>query len=136
LGDGQASELAARAAGAAEMKLLQPVSLPMRYQLLGKRHGAAAGTGLTVAMGRRMAIFIAQNPLVAGSQVELFIDWPAKLSGRTPLQVCVRGTVRWSEGKCTLVAVKNHTFKIKPPSRPMPPGAGALSQARRSAAAV
>ena len=104
MGDGQASELAARAAGAAEMKPPQPVSL--------------------------------QNPLVAGSQVEPFIDWPAKLSDVTPLQVYVRGTVRWSEGRCTLVAVKSHTFKIKPPLRPMPPGAGALSQARQSAAAV
>jgi hypothetical protein len=118
------------------MKQPHPVSLPLRYQLLGKRRVAAAGTGLAVAMGRRMAIFIAQNPLVAGSQVELFIDWPAKLSERTPLQVYVRGTVRWSEGRCTFVAVKSYTFKIKPLSRLMPAAAGALSQAGRSAAAV
>jgi hypothetical protein len=105
------------------MKQPPLVSLPVRYQSLGKPR--VAGTGLTVAIGRRVAIFVAQHPLVAGSQVELFIDWPAKLMERTPLQVYVRGTVRGSEGVCTLVAVKSYVFKIKPQSRPMPAGAGA-----------
>jgi hypothetical protein len=89
----------------------------LRYQQLGKRHVAAAGTGVTVAMGRRVVIFVAQNPLVAGSQVELFIDWPAKLMWKTPLQVYVRGTVRGSAGRCALVAIKSYVFKIKPQSR-------------------
>ena len=57
------------------MKQPHPVSLPLRYQTLGRRHVVAKGTGVTVAMGRHMAIFVTQNPLAAGSQVELFIDW-------------------------------------------------------------
>jgi hypothetical protein len=113
-----------------------PVSLPVRYQSRGKRRAVAAGTGLTVAIGRRTAILIAQRPLPVGSQLELFIDWPAKLMERTPLQLYVRGTVRGSEGRSTLVAVKSFVFKIKPPSRTMPAGACALSQAGRIAAAV
>ena len=133
---GQASEPAARAAGAAKMKRPHPVSLPLRYQSLGKRHVAAAGTGLTVAIGSRMAIFVAQHRLVAGSQVELFIDWPAKLMETTPLQLYMRGTVCGSEGERTLVAVENYVFKIKPPSRRMPAGACELTQAGSSAAAV
>jgi len=118
------------------MKQPRPVSLPLRYQLLRKRRVAIAGIGRTVAMGRRVAIIVAQNPLPAGAQVELFIDWPAKLMEKTPLQVYVRGTVCGSESKCTLVAIKSYVFKIKPQSRPMPAGAGALSPAGRSAAAV
>jgi hypothetical protein len=118
------------------MKLPHPVTLPLRYQLLGKRRVAAAGTGLTVAMGRRVAIFVTQNPLAAGSRVELFIDWPAKLMERTPLQVYVRGTVCGSEGRCTVVAIKSYVFKIKPQSRLIPAGARVFSQAGRSAAAV
>ena len=112
----------ARQAGiAAKMKRPHPVSLPLRYQSLGKRHVAAAGTGLTVAIGNRMAIFVAQHRLVAGSQVELFIDWPAKLMEKTPLQLYMRGTVCGSEGERTLVAVRNHVFKIKPSSPPRQP---------------
>ena len=67
-----------------------------------------------------MAIFVAQHPLAVGSQVELFIDWPAKLMERTPLQMYVRGAVCGSEGKSTLVAVKSYVFKIKPQSRLVP----------------
>ncbi len=81
---------------------------------------AGAGTGLTVAIGRRMAIFVAQHPLVVGSKIELFIDWPAKLMERTPLQVYMRGTVSGAEGRSTLVAVQSHVFKIKPQSRLVP----------------
>ena len=102
LGYGQASEPAARAAGAAKMKQPRPVSLPVRYQSLGKPR--VAGTGLTVALGRHTAIFVAQHPLPAGSQVELFIDWPAKLMERTPLQIDMMGTIYGSEGRSTLVA--------------------------------
>ena len=116
------------------MKQPPLVSLPVRYQSLGKTR--VAGTGTTVAIGRRLAVFVARHPLVAGSEVELFIDWPAKLMERTPLQVYVRGTVRGSEGRFTHVAVKSYVFKIKPPSRPMPAGDGALSQAGRSLADV
>ena len=105
------------------MKQPPLVSLPVRYQSLGKPR--VAGTGLTVAIGRRVAIFVAQHPLVAGSQVELFIDWPAKLMETTPLQLYMRGTVYGSEDRRILVAVKNYVFKIKPQSRPMPAGAGA-----------
>jgi hypothetical protein len=57
--------------------------------------------------------------LVAGSRVELFIDWPAKLMERTPLQVYMIGTVCGSEGRSTLVAVKRYVFKIKPQQRLM-----------------
>lgn len=103
------------------MKQPPLVSLPVRYQSLGKPR--VAGTGLTVAIGRRLAVFVAQHPLVAGSQVELFIDWPSKLMGKTPLQVYVRGTVCGSEGRSTHVAVKSYLFKIKPEPRPMPAGA-------------
>jgi hypothetical protein len=67
-----------------------------------------------------MAIFVAQHPLAVGSQVELFIDWPAKLMERTPLQMYVRGAVCGSEGESTLVAVKSYVFKIKPQSRLVP----------------
>ena len=109
------------------MKRPHPVSLPLRYQSIGKKHVGAAGTGLTVAIGSRMAIFFAQHTLVAGSQVELFIDWPAKLMKRTPLQVYVRGTVCESKGRRILVAVASYVFKIKPQSRLMPAGASALS---------
>jgi len=110
--------------------------LPLRYQSIGKKHVAAAGTGLTVAIGSHMAIFVAQHRLVAGSQLELFIDWPAKLMEKTALQVYMIGTVCGSEGRCTLMTVKSHVFKIKPQSRPMPGGDCALFQAARSAAAV
>jgi hypothetical protein len=97
------------------MKQPHPVSLPVRYQSLGKPR--VAGTGLTVALGRHTAIFVAQHPLPAGSRVELFIDWPAKLMERTPLQIYMMGTVYGSEGRSTLVAVKSYVFKIKPQSR-------------------
>jgi hypothetical protein len=110
--------------------------LPLRYQSIGKKHVAAAGTGLTVAIGSHMAIFVAQHRLVAGSQLELFIDWPAKLMETTPLQLYMRGTVYGSEDRRILVAVKNYVFKIKPPSRRMPAGACELTQAGSSAAAV
>ncbi len=97
---------------------------------------ATGGTGLTIAIGRSTAIFDAQHPLEVGSQVELFIDWPAKLMGRTPLQMYVKGAVCGLEGRSTVVAVKSFVFKIKPPSRVMPASAGAPSAASRSAAAV
>ena len=100
------------------MKQPRPVSLPVRYQSLGKPR--VAGTGLTVALGRHTAIFVAQHPLPAGSQVELFIDWPAKLMERTPLQIYMMGTIYGSEGRSTLVAVKSYVFKIKPQSRLVP----------------
>jgi hypothetical protein len=100
------------------MKQPPLVSLPVLYQSLEKPR--VAGTGLTVAIGRRMAVFVAQSPLAAGSQVELFIDWPAKLMGRTPLQVYIRGAVCGSKGRSTVVAVKSYVFKIKPQPRLVP----------------
>ncbi len=107
------------------MKPPHPVSLPLRYQTRKKGRVAVAGTGLTVAIGRRLTIIVAQHTLVAGSQVELFIDWPAKLMEGTPLQVCMTGTVRGSVGRSILVAIKSYVFKIKPQSRLMPAGAAA-----------
>ncbi|MGA9623424.1 MAG: hypothetical protein WBL65_27820 [Bryobacteraceae bacterium] len=102
------------------MKQPRPVSLPLRYQSRRRGLVVAAGTGLTVAIGRHTAIFVGQHPLAAGSQVELFIDWPAKLMERTPLQIYMMGTIYGSEGRSTLVAVMRYVFKIKPQSRLVP----------------
>ena len=97
---------------------------------------AAEGTGLAVAIGGGMVIFVAQYPLAVGLQMELSIDWPARLMGRTPLQLHMQGAVRKSEGRFTLMAFKSYVFKIKPLPRLLPVAVCALSQPGWSASAV
>ena len=139
MGDGRVSEPPAGATGAAKMTqppaIWQsdnpygpgrnrrhrpyPVVLPLRYQSRWKGRVVAAGTGLTVAIGGRVVVFVAQHLLTVGSLVELSIDWPAKLMEGTPLRLHVRGAVRKLDGESILVAIKGYVFKIRP--KPAPP---------------
>ena len=61
-----------------------PIALPLRYSAQRRKTPYAQGTGQTLAIGSASVLFVAGEPLVAGTSVELTLDWPARLAGPSP----------------------------------------------------
>jgi hypothetical protein len=52
--------------------------------------------------------------LPIGASVELRINWPARLDGRSPLRLAVAGKVLRTAARGTVIGVVRHEFRLAP----------------------
>ena len=67
-----------------------PVRENVRYQLIRSKLPGASGTGVTLDIGSGGILFTTQEALPIGRMVEISVNWPARLDGTCPLQLCGR----------------------------------------------
>jgi hypothetical protein len=85
-----------------------PVSLPLRYIVSG-----VEGEGWTLDISSNGALIQVSQKLPTGRGIRLFIDWPAKLDDRIPLQLVVKGTIRRSTAVTTAIAISTYEFRLQ-----------------------
>jgi len=89
------------------------LELPLRYIGLYRRKSLVSGTGCTVDMSSNGLLFTTDQYLEAGLDVELWIDWPARLHDETALQLVVSGRVVRVAGPEAAIRMKRCEFHTR-----------------------
>ena len=98
------------------------ISTPAEYTI-GRLHGKGvirniSGGGVFIQVGRTLPI---------GKPLELLIDWPAKLDGKSRLQLSVKGKVLRSTADGTAVEVLGYECRFDSSRKRSDPSAGSLN---------
>jgi hypothetical protein len=90
-----------------------PLTLQVRYVVLGRRAPAETGTGRTIDLSSSGLSFTAERPLPAGHKIDVSIDWPVLLGGGVQLQLIMSGKVVRSNGSATALQIERHEFRTR-----------------------
>ena len=71
------------------------------------------GTGETINMSSGGILFRTESDLNEGDQVELVVDWPAKIDGAVRLKLVAFGPVVRIEQSRAAIVIKRYEFKIR-----------------------
>lgn len=88
-----------------------PLELPLRYQVY--RSAGPGGIGISVnfsSHGLLISAASSQIP-VRGSRVNVVIEWPVRLAGKTPLQFMIRGQVVRSGDADFAILFQSYEFR-------------------------
>ena len=90
-----------------------PVNLEVRYSVAGRRGPVETGSGPTIDMSSSGLSFTADKPLPIGQELDLSIDWPARLDGDVQIQLVASGVVVRSSGAVTALRIERHEFRTR-----------------------
>ncbi|HVT93881.1 MAG TPA: PilZ domain-containing protein [Bryobacteraceae bacterium] len=90
-----------------------PIQLDVQYREMGRRSDCVRGYGVTKNIGGKGILLTSQHVLRVGARVELSMDWPFLLDGKTLLRLVLQGRVIRSENKETAVAIERHEFRTR-----------------------
>jgi hypothetical protein len=88
-----------------------PIALEVEYKLLRKGRVERLGLGRSLNISSGGVLFEANEPLPAGSSVEVMMHWPFLLEGVCPLKLVIYGSVVRSDSKGVAVRTKHHEFR-------------------------
>ena len=92
------------------MKLRYPLDLTVRYRCRSVGP-LLLGEGLAVNISSGGVLVASQHEMSVGAAVDLSIEWPALLDGRTPLQLMAFGRVLRSGDGHFVASVEKHEFR-------------------------
>jgi hypothetical protein len=93
-----------------------PVREDVKYSLMVSKTDKVSGTGKTLNFGSRGILFTTDEQLAVGSEVELAVNWPARLGGTCPLQFVASGRVVRSDACCAAVRIVRYEFRTRGPA--------------------
>jgi hypothetical protein len=89
------------------------LALEMSYSVLdGGRRGETSASQ-TIDLSSSGLRFASVEPLPVGLRLQVAIDWPVRLDGRTALQLIATGAVVRSSGAEAVLKLESHTFKTR-----------------------
>jgi hypothetical protein len=98
--------------GERRWKRRYPIQLAIGYKLLSTRL-SLHGIGTTIDFSSTGIAFATEDSLPVGRQVEISVDWPAKIDGHCALRlVAVCNVVRSGNGRVA-VRICGHEFKTR-----------------------
>jgi hypothetical protein len=71
------------------------------------------GSGRTIDMSSSGLSFTADRPLLVGQNLDVSIDWPARLDDDVQLQVVVSGVVVRTTGAVIALRIERHEFRTR-----------------------
>jgi hypothetical protein len=89
-----------------------PVNEELRYRVLHKS-SRIEGTGKTLNIGSGGALFTTEEKLPLGRQVEISVNWPARLDGICPLKLVALGRVVRAEQTRAAVRIERYEFRTR-----------------------
>ncbi|HEY1337173.1 MAG TPA: PilZ domain-containing protein [Bryobacteraceae bacterium] len=89
------------------------VDAEVQYKVLSGRTTLTSGHGRTINISSSGILFTAAEALPRGNTIELSIAWPARLDGRTPMQLRVRGSLTRVHGNCAAVRIQQYEFHTR-----------------------
>jgi hypothetical protein len=92
-------------------KIRYPIELPLRYQTL--RSGDARGIGTTIDFSSQGLLISAAPSQIPyqGSRVDVVVEWPVRLEGKTSLQLIVQGKVVRGGPASFAILFERHEFR-------------------------
>ena len=90
-----------------------PVQEELKYKVLHSKSAAQCGTGQTLNIGSGGILFTTQDRLPVGRQVELSVNWPARLDGTCPLKFVATGRVVRSDATRAAVKIERYEFRTR-----------------------
>lgn len=89
-----------------------PIEQEVRYRLKQRRSAAIEGTGQTVNISSNGVLFrSSDSELTVGRQIELFINWPARLNNKCHLRLVARGRINRVLGDQVAVRIVQYEFR-------------------------
>lgn len=85
----------------------------LRYKVRGKAKALQAGTGDTVNISSAGIAIRIDQPLAAGSSVELSVSWPALLNDVRPMRLNIVGRILRAEGRNAVCTVDRYEFRTQ-----------------------
>lgn len=100
--------------GAAERRRTTrfPVNEELKYRVMHKS-SRMSGTGKTLNIGSGGVLFTTEEKLPLGRQVELSVNWPARLGGTCPLKFVATGKVVRAEAAIAAVRIERYEFRTR-----------------------
>jgi len=90
-----------------------PLTLDVRYSVLHRNGPTETGAGQLIDVSSSGLRFSAQAPLETGLKLDVAINWPVLLDGRTQLQLTVSGVVVRSSGTEVSMRIQKHDFRTR-----------------------
>jgi hypothetical protein len=87
-----------------------PIELRVRYETLGKKL-KISGVGRTLNLSSAGMIVASKDEFLAGTRLEVALEWPSLLQGTTPLQLVVICKVVRSTKSAFAVELQRHQFR-------------------------
>lgn len=88
-----------------------PVQEDLRYRVVHKT--GTTGTGRTLNIGSGGILFTTEEKLPVGRQVELSVNWPARLDGVCPLKFVAMGRVVRAEARTAAIRIERYEFRTR-----------------------
>ena len=89
-----------------------PIVRDVHYKVLGGRHRIKQiGSGRTLNISGKGALFTTESNLSEGELVELAVSWPALLNGSLPLKLVAQGRLVRAEEKRAAISIERYEFK-------------------------
>lgn len=93
------------------------VGLELHYKLTGGAATGQEGSGKTRDFSKDGVLFVPDRPLPPGLDVQLFIDWPARINGSPALHATISGRIVRSDPEGTAVKIACCRFRPGPAGR-------------------
>lgn len=89
-----------------------PVNEDLKYRVLHKS-SRVSGSGKTLNVGSGGLLFTTEERLPIGRQVEISMNWPARLGGTCPLKFVASGRVVRAEAGRAAVRIERYEFRTR-----------------------
>lgn len=89
-----------------------PLNEEVRYRVMHKS-SRISGTGKTLNIGSSGLLFTTEEKLPVGRQVEIAMNWPARLGGTCPLKFVASGKVVRAETGKAAVRIERYEFRTR-----------------------
>jgi len=99
-----------------------PLAADVCYQASNGRGQPTTGHGRIISISCGSVFFSTEEPVPAGTPVELSIPWPARLDGTVALNLFVTGTAVHVRDGCAAVRIAHYEFRTRssrPNARPV-----------------
>lgn len=90
-----------------------PVREELKYKVLHTKTVAVTGAGRTLNIGSGGILFTTEQRLPVGRQVEISVNWPARLDGTCPLKFVAIGRIVRAEAQQAAVRIERYEFKTR-----------------------
>jgi len=90
-----------------------PIEIAVVYRLLRKGRVLTRGFGLTRNLSSAGLLMESNSSLSVGSEVEVFLAWPARLGGHVNLNLWIQGRAVRTGDNCTAIAIERSDFRTR-----------------------
>jgi len=90
-----------------------PIEIAVVYRLVRRGKVLERGFGLTRNLSSGGLLMESSSSLSVGTEVEVFLAWPARLGGEVNLNLWIQGRAVRAGENCTAIAIERSDFRTR-----------------------